>query len=354
MLAADPSDERSVQQLAAMLYTLGQWQLGVGRHTGAVSSLDEAEELYKRLGGKAAQLVTDVVIRRANVRAELGASLSAIEDAQQAVTASMAWGQQAPDARELDVARVLGIAASVQFRVRVDLDLACAAADWSVATYQERLAPGGVWSITPEHAYPLKSAAHVAAFAHTVAGRDEIAGPVRQLATKLTGGSWTAFDATVPREREERPTLARVLGSAGRDDLAVRITAAPGAMIGGLPLVPEMRAADQLLPVTAMELAGVQGGDLPARARMLLGLEAHAMFAAASRRQVPGMRYQFAEFGPPWARAVLAIARLMKEQGSRPAQAPAGLFSIQVWAALSPLRRHPYPRRPGLAGTRGR
>jgi hypothetical protein len=35
------------------------------------------------------------------------------------------------------------------------------------------------------------------------------------------------------------------------------------------------------------------------------------------------------------------------------AQARAGLISIQVWAALSPLRRHPYPRRPGLAGTRG-
>jgi len=35
------------------------------------------------------------------------------------------------------------------------------------------------------------------------------------------------------------------------------------------------------------------------------------------------------------------------------AQARAGLISIQVWAALSPLRRPPYPRRPGLADTRG-
>jgi hypothetical protein len=38
---------------------------------------------------------------------------------------------------------------------------------------------------------------------------------------------------------------------------------------------------------------------------------------------------------------------------AQPAQARAGLISIQVWAALSPLRRHPYPRRPGLADTRG-
>jgi len=59
--------------------------------------------------------------------------------------------------------------------------------------------------------------------------------------------------------------------------------------------------------------------------------------------------------------AFLASARetAAREEGkvtwyaAQPAQARAGLISIQVWAALSPLRRHPYPRRPGLADTRG-
>lgn len=129
MLAAHPPDAKSVQQLAAMLYTLGQWQRDVGLRAEAVSSLDEAEELYRRLGGEATQFVADVVIRRANVRAELGAPLSAIEDVQQAVVASMKWGRQDPS-RELDVARVIGIAASVHLSIGADPDLACAAADW--------------------------------------------------------------------------------------------------------------------------------------------------------------------------------------------------------------------------------
>jgi hypothetical protein len=42
-----------------------------------------------------------------------------------------------------------------------------------------------------------------------------------------------------------------------------------------------------------------------------------------------------------------------RTRAGRAAQALAGLISIQVWAALSPLLRRPYPRRPGLADTRG-
>src|SRR5260370_39731912 len=182
MLAADPADAQSVQQLEAMLYMLGQWQLEAGLRTEAVSSLDEAEGLYERLGDQATQLVADVVIRRASVRAELGAPLSAIEDVQQAVVASMKWGQQDPASRDLDVARVIGIAAFVQLRIGADPDLACAAADWALMTYQERLAAGGQWRIPPAHAFAGRSAARLAAVTHTVAGRSDLAGPTRLIA----------------------------------------------------------------------------------------------------------------------------------------------------------------------------
>jgi hypothetical protein len=338
MLADDPADAQSVQQLAAMLYTLGQWLLEAGRPAGAISSLDEAEGLYNRLGGQAAQLVADVVIRRANARAELGAPLSAIEDVQQAVAATLKWGQQDPAARELSAARVIGVAASVQLRIGADPDIACAAADWALMTYQERLATGGQWSIPPEHAFAVKSAARVAAVTHAVAGRSDLAGPTRSIATKLSGGSWPDFDATVATVRDEQPTLAQVLRTAGRDDLAGRVTVPIASSDDRvLPLAPHMRGHPQLLPVTASELVGVQAGALPEQARMLLGLEAHAMFAAASRYQVPGMRYQFGDSGPHWARAVLTNAHLMNGQGARPGVLDAIGWLVGICQQLQPF-----------------
>jgi hypothetical protein len=74
-----------------------------------------------------------------------------------------------------------------------------------------------------------------------------------------------------------------------------------------------------LLPSQATELALLLAGDgaesLPERARVLLGLEAHAMFAAAARRERPEMLDEFGRFAPHWARAVLTMARLMNARG---------------------------------------
>jgi hypothetical protein len=47
-----------------------------------------------------------------------------------------------------------------------------------------------------------------------------------------------------------------------------------------------------------------------------LGLEAHYVFAIESRRQTPQMRYQLAEFGPHWARALLSCARFYAVAGN--------------------------------------
>lgn len=319
ILADDPADTQCVRYLASMLYALGECQLAVGLLTEAVGSLDEAEGLYKRLGGRAAQLAADTVIRRARVRARLGASLSAIEDVQQAVMASMAWAVQDPASRELDAARVIGIAAFVQLRIGADPDLACAAAHWALMTYEERVAAGGRWGDVPaEHSSAVRSAAFAAAVTHAAAGRSDLAGRARTIATEFGDGPWPDYDAAVAAVRDGHPTLAQVLCAAGRDDLASTITVPFGSAERVLPLVPQMRADTPVLPAIANALADVQAGDLPERARMLLGLEAHAMLAATSRDQVLGMRYQFGDFGRGWARAVLTCGQLMNGQGARP------------------------------------
>jgi hypothetical protein len=327
MVADDPANTRIASRLAAMLCMLGQWQLAAGRPAEALGSLNEAETRGKRLGEQATQLIADVVIQRATARAELGAPLSAIEDVQRAVMASMRWALRDRDSRALDAARVAGIAATVLLHIGADPDLAHGAADMAIATYQERLPRvRGQWSIPPEHTAAVGSAARVAAVTHAAAGRGDLAEPVRVIATQLTDGGWPEFDAEVVKVRA-RPTLAQALLMTDRDDLATLMTV-PIPTVGVLPYVPEMRGAPGLratfapelaefLPTFGSELSKVQAGDLPRPARMLLGLEAHAMFAAASRAEVMGLRYRFGDLGPHWARAVLACAGLMNVSGER-------------------------------------
>ncbi len=128
---------------------------------------------------------------------------------------------------------------------------------------------------------------------------------------------------------EEGCRLARQL--VADDPANTRIASRLAAMLCACSAsgnVPEMRGAPGLratfapelaefLPTFGSELSKVQAGDLPRPARMLLGLEAHAMFAAASRAEVTGLRYRFGDLGPHWARAVLACAGLMNVSAER-------------------------------------
>jgi tetratricopeptide (TPR) repeat protein len=316
ILEATPSDPPSITQLAAMLYTLGQWQLEAVEHGDAIESLDEAEELYGKLGHQAAGRIADVVIRRAIVNMELGMPLSAIADAQQAVTASLDWGEQDPAARELDVARVLALAGHVELRIGADPDLAVGAADWALESYQRLLLSGGKFSLPAGHTFAFKMAVQVSAIAHTVAGRTALAGPMRELAIAANGGTWPEFDDLVQRVRDRQPTLAQVLTAAGEADLAEKITGTSTGDDDYGPMVPALRCEPELTPAVAFKLADIlQGSGVPEQARALLGLESHALFAAASRLQVPRMRYQFGGFGQNWAAAVLNVGKLNAGRG---------------------------------------
>lgn len=306
------SDEASVRQLGAMLYTLGQWQIEALEYGDATTSLDEAEKAYGGLGDQAAGLVADVLIRRAIANMQVEMALSAIADAQQAVIKALDWGEQDPEARELDVARVIGLAGHVLLRIGADPDLAVSAADWAMESYVRLSVKDGGFSLPDEHGFAFKMAAEVSAIVHRAARDDELATPMLTLAVAAHGGSWPEFNAEVERVREALPTIGQVLTAANEPDLAKRLTATADFV----PMVPEMRCEPELAPVVAAKLTEIRRAGVPPPARILLSLESHALFAAAARLRVPRMRYQFADFGVIWAAELLDLGRLMAEQGN--------------------------------------
>jgi tetratricopeptide (TPR) repeat protein len=82
----DEADPDSLQQLGSMLYAQGEWLLENGEYQPALDALAEAEQSYARLGPRVpAQLVTDVVLRRARVLMAAGRRLSAMAEAQRAM-----------------------------------------------------------------------------------------------------------------------------------------------------------------------------------------------------------------------------------------------------------------------------
>lgn len=82
---------------------------------------------------------------------------------------------------------------------------------------------------------------------------------------------------------------------------------------GATTMVPSLRCEEQTAPAVATLLAGLcvdlldDPDPYSAREAGILGREAHYLFAAASRAQVPSMRFQFHDFGATWARMLLAL-----------------------------------------------
>jgi tetratricopeptide (TPR) repeat protein len=323
-------EAEDVRQLGSMLYTLGEWQLEAGEHTPSVETLTEAEAVYERLGERAAQLVADVVIRRARVHAAAGQPLSAIADAQQATLACLELlAGPAGRSGAVEAARVVAFSGRVQLAVRGDPDLAVGAADWALREYLRAFRSGDRLSVPVEHAPAMNAAGRVAYIVHTAADRSELAETAR----------WFAEDGKGPPQVDElveevraAPTLAGVLASLGRADLVATLTSpATDVRI----LVPAMRCSPQVAPGYAQTL-----GELQLRAdgldQVLLGLEAHALFAAASQRRVPSMRYEFGHFGPRWAAAVVNVGQRHAEAGNLAAALDAARWLGGIVGQLAP------------------
>jgi hypothetical protein len=98
-----------------------------------------------------------------------------------------------------------------------------------------------------------------------------------------------------------------------------------------------MRCHPQIAPAIAKQLADAQTGSaVNVPEELLLGLGAHALFAEASRRQVPGLRYQFGDFGPMWAVAVMNFGQRMLDFELVPAAGDAARWLLGIVSQLQP------------------
>jgi tetratricopeptide (TPR) repeat protein len=334
MIEDDPSDADNPQQLGSMLYTLGQWQLEAADYGAALRALTEAESSYQKLGAEAGQLIADVVLRRARAHAAFDRPLSAVADAQQAVMTSLGRIDSDVDgSRGLDAARVVALASEVQLSMGGDPDLAVGAADWALRTYLTGYSVGDAFRVPVGHGLAVKTAARVAAIVHTAAGRTALADAATSMLTAISGEDVPPDLRQIVEQVRARATLAQVLGEAGRHDLADQLTApATEARI----LVPAMRCPLEIAPAAADALSKLQR-EVPAEVDLRLGIEAHALFAAASRSQVHAMRYQFADFGPSWAVAVLNAGQRLAGQGETAAVLDAAMWLTSITGQLLPF-----------------
>jgi hypothetical protein len=109
-------------------------------------------------------------------------------------------------------------------------------------------------------------------------------------------------------------TLAQALGHVGHVELGAGITR---PALDCAIITPAGRCGPQAAPDYARRLAELAVAVLPTAPAdgIRIGLEAHYLYAAASSRRVTAMRYQFAEFGPAWARVLLACSAEFERYG---------------------------------------
>lgn len=112
----------------------------------------------------------------------------------------------------------------------------------------------------------------------------------------------------------ELTTLASALAHTGHADLAADLTR---PALDCAISTPAGRSPAQAAPLHARRLAELAVSVLPAAPAdgIRIGLEAHFLYAAASGRPGTAIRYQFADFGPPWARVLLACSAAVERRG---------------------------------------
>jgi tetratricopeptide (TPR) repeat protein len=367
---ARPDDWRSWQGVASPLYSMASTLSSLHRPGDALRALAECEEIYLALGRTGQG--TDIPAKLADVRArrglayfERGYGASAVLDLDDALSR---YGQVyacEPGRPRLDLARVLASSAAVLARYG-DPDLSVAAADRAI-----RICVNENTELDLVSAQSLHNAAEVAAELHGELGRldaaleaDQVC--LRVLESFLAYGSFDARGQLVKALVREGVHLDALGRSAEAEESRARArqldaTAFAAAqaerqqlVAGGAPLAATLRraleisgsepvrprfidyiadprdpsAAPSLSDRYVPQVAVVFAVDFAERCLRLapthpneavrLGLEAHYVFAIESRRQTMQMRYQLAEFGPHWARALLACAVLYARAGARP------------------------------------
>lgn len=137
---------------------------------------------------------------------------------------------------------------------------------------------------------------------------DEVKVLVRALAFLAPRAGLGLLPPQQPGDELPQTTLAGALADAGEPSEVIASLTRPPLEV--TITTPSHRSHPSLAAPAAVRLAQRVAEVLPTRepAGLRTGLEAHFLFAVASRLQVPAMRYQFAEFGPPWARLLLTLS----------------------------------------------
>ena len=230
---------------------------------------------------------------------------------------------------------MLGLAAEVQLYIGGDPEVAVAAADWSVQVYQDTFYANGQFDMPREQVFGLRCAWRAAAVVHTAYGHTDLGQPAH--ANVLSLEPWPEFDDEVARVRDFPPTLAAALHAAGHGDLTGRLARFREIEREAVILVPATRCRMHDAPGVARELVDAQTSlSIGVPQELLLGLEAHALFAEASRRRVPGMSHQFGEFGPVWAVAVMNFGQRMLDFDLDPAARDAARWLGTIVSQVQP------------------
>jgi tetratricopeptide (TPR) repeat protein len=369
---ANPADTRPIRQQAGIFNAIGALHTDARRWEAAVTALDEAEKEYRDLAARGVSdvepLIAEVRARRARAKMIGGKGATAVLELDEAVTSQRRLRAAQPTAQSsLELARILTFNAVVlnQFG---DPDLAVASADQAIRLY---MSAADAINAAPDLDFQFgyfQAVADVAARIHAAAGdldralqADDLAiHATRALANAGGSASQTAglatrlirkgmhlsaagqpgrqdeaascleegltLDTAAARQamsdweesagREPPVTLASALQTAarslGRDRVrrelleAVTAPAAEGRIVS-----PSDRCAADTAPTWATELAGIAVDLLPRSgdAGLRIGLEAHYLYAVASRHNPPALRHQFDSSGVAWARLLLACGQ---------------------------------------------
>jgi hypothetical protein len=311
LIMAAPQQPDGWYQLGSMLYSLGEWYLEEGDYAAATTALDSAEAAYARQGEQeTGELMADVVLRRARVHAAARRPLSAIVDAQHAALCALDPGWPTES-----TARVLAHVGRVQLMIGGDPDLAAAAADWSVRAYLDMFRATESAELESAHSIALRVAANVSHAVHTAAGRHNLASAAHKLVV-ATGGPIECPESEYIRTHQ--PTLAQVLAAADHGLPPSFTASSPEDRI----LVPAMRCHAQTGFGLAKTLAQLQFA-VAGRDQILLGLEAHALFAAAAQDSAADTGAQAGDFASSWAAVTVNFGQRMFERDDLSAAADA-------------------------------
>jgi hypothetical protein len=325
------------------------------------------------------------------IHESMGAGASAVADLQWAVKSYFALGAGKPESPHyLDLARVLSDNAGVLARFG-DPDLAVASADTAIRMFFSQGDKINERADSQVYASSARRALAIAVVIHKAHGRDDIAGQAKGLGRGMGDRRPTmdelisSYEKSFGEQERLRLTFTSALASAttllGRDrvpenlweqakpnrelgDSGVRANLVERegqliAEVSGLEppdrdgievpgmyqisrLIPLDRCGVQIAPILAMQLARI-AMDLMSRdvnAGLLLGLEAHYLFAGANRAQTMTMRHQFDEFGPLWARVLLTCSAFYH---SNPHQSCKDLaLDLAAWARAAAWQLMPF------------